>query len=511
MIGEWRIARVALFAIAFVVLATLNSGGYRYGASDQAFYQPAVLLQLDPALFPRDTPVLAAQTRLTAVDELIASIVRLTGVPLPGVFFGMYLAALVLLAAGVWQIGQRLYRSEWSRVALLAAVTLRHAIARSGTNTLEGYFHPRTMAFALGALAIASFLRGRLAPSLALIAVAGVVHPTTALWFGVWFTAAAWVGYPAWRRWIVAACLAGSVAGAWALTAGPLAGRLAVMDPVWRQTLATKNYLFPLEWPAYAWILNLGYWPVIGWIYSRRVRAGLVSPLERAITLGSASLAAVFGVALGLHVIGVTIAIQLQPARLFWMFDFLATIYVVWLLAEGLAVPRAAPHVPPAGRTATERRAALYGPPLLVALVILCFSVTRGIYVLVESDRPPVQLTIADDDWGRAMAFARTTDKHSGWIADPVHAALYGTSVRVAGERDVFVEAIKDAAIGMYDRSIAMRTAERLAAVPDFNTLTAADARRLGAEYGFDFIVTKQQLELPLAFASGTLRVYRLE
>ena len=83
MIGEWRIARVALFAIAFVVLATLNSGGYRYGASDQAFYQPAVLLQLDPALFPRDTPVLAAQTRLTAVDELIASIVRLTGVPLP--------------------------------------------------------------------------------------------------------------------------------------------------------------------------------------------------------------------------------------------------------------------------------------------------------------------------------------------------------------------------------------------------------------------------------------------
>lgn len=495
MNSERRIARFALYVAAFVVLATLNSGGYRYGASDQAFYQPAVLLQLDPTLFPRDTPVLAAQTHLTAVDGLIASIVRLTGASLPGAFLAMYLAALVLLAVSVWQIGQRLYRSEWTGVALLAAVTLRHAIARSGTNTLEGYFHPRTMAFAFGALAIDWFLRGRLAASLALVAIAGIVHPTTALWFGVWLTAAAWIGYPSLRRWIMAACAAGCVAAAWALAAGPLAGRLAVMDPVWRETLATKNYLFPLEWPAYAWILNLGYLPVIGWVYTRRMRAGLVGPLERALTLGSASLAAVFAVALLLHAVGITIAIQLQPARVFWMFDLLATIYIVWLLGEGLAV----------------RGVTRYGPPVLVALVLLCFSITRGVYVLVESGRPPVQFSIPDDDWGRAMAFARTTDRRSGWIADPFHAALYGTSLRVAGERDVFVEAIKDAAIGMYDRSIAVRTAERLAAVPDFNSLTAADARRLGAEYGFDFIITKQLLELPLAFESGMLRVYRLE
>ena len=40
-------------------------------------------------------------------------------------------------------------------------MTLRHAIAKSGTNTLEGYFHPRQLAFAFGVLAIAQFLRGR--------------------------------------------------------------------------------------------------------------------------------------------------------------------------------------------------------------------------------------------------------------------------------------------------------------------------------------------------------------
>ena len=48
----------------FVVLATLNSAGYRYGASDQAFYIPAVTRQLDPALFPRDRALIDAQARL---------------------------------------------------------------------------------------------------------------------------------------------------------------------------------------------------------------------------------------------------------------------------------------------------------------------------------------------------------------------------------------------------------------------------------------------------------------
>ena len=35
-----------------------------------------------------------------------------------------------------------------------------------------------------------------------------------------------------------------------------------------------------------------------------------------------------------------------------------------------------------------------------------------------------------------------------------MHAAHYGTSLRMAGARDVFVEGTKDAAIGMYDRDL---------------------------------------------------------
>jgi hypothetical protein len=108
------------------------------------------------------------------------------------------------------------------------------------------------------------------------------------------------------------------------------------------------------------------------------------------------------------------------------------------------------------------------------------------------------------------MAWARTTPRDSGWIADPAHAILYGTSVRVAGERDVFVEGVKDAAIGMYERDVAMRTRDRLAEIEPFDAMTPARARALATRYALDYLVTIQVLDLPLAYSSGALRVYRL-
>ena len=98
----------------------------------------------------------------------------------------------------------------------------------------------------------------------------------------------------------------------------------------------------------------------------------------------------------------------------------------------------------------------------------------------------------------------------SGWLADPLHAVLYGTSLRVAGERDVFVEGIKDVAIGMYDRGVAMRTRDRLSTLGDFKQLTADHARDLARQFSLDYLVTEQTLDLPIEFRSGALRVYRL-
>ena len=208
------LASVVLSLIPFVLLATANSAGYRYGASDLAFYGPAVMRRLDPDLFPRDRPVLDAQANLTFMDETVAAIARRTTTHLPSLFLGLYIVTLVLLAAGIAAIGTSLYRHRWTVAALLAAFTIRHAITRSGTNSLEGYFHPRQLAFAFGIIAMAAFLRGR--PLLAALALvgAGSLHPTTTLWFAVWLAVAifatARVRWPfavvvaaAGRRWLV--------------------------------------------------------------------------------------------------------------------------------------------------------------------------------------------------------------------------------------------------------------------------------------------------------------------
>jgi hypothetical protein len=482
------------FLLPFIVLATANSAGYRYGASDQAFYAPAVMQRLNPLLFPRDTALLNIQARLTLADDTIAAVARVTGSDLPPLFAALYVLTLTLLAWGVFKVGGTIYRERWTAVALLAAVSLRHGIAKTGTNTLEGYFHPRQLAFALGALAVYAFMQRRNVSLIVLLAGAALLHPTTTLWFVIWLAVAAFIAEPRWRVAIACAAVAVVPVVWWTFAAGPLAGRLVRMDPEWLAAIAEKDYLFPLQWPAYAWAFNLAYVATVVAVWRARRSAGLLRDRETALVAGCLSLVAVFAAALAFQSRAIALAVQLQPARVFWMLDFVAIAYLVWLLAEGVRRPP------------TPVRAAL------VAGVLAIASIARGLYIMhVEfPDRPLVEIGIRDDDWGRTMAWARSTEVSSGWLADPLHAARYGTSVRVAGARDVFVEALKDSALGMYDRGIAIRTRDRIAELRDFDRLTGARARELAATYNMDFLVTDAALELPVAFQSGALRVYRV-
>ncbi len=478
--------------LPFLVLATLNSAGYRYGASDQAFYIPAVLLRLDPSLFPRDRPVLAAQAPLTGADEVVAAIVRATRLSVPAACALLYVVSLALLAIAAWAVGRVICRTTWAAVALLAALTLRHAVPDSGTNTLEGYFHPRQLAFGLGVLALAAFLRRRHAGVVLALAASGALHPTTAAWFAIALGVAVFVAEPPLRTRLAVAAGAAAAMAVWTVTAGPLAPRLTIMDDAWMAALGEKDYIFPLRWSWDAWAVNAAFVPAILLLHGARQRAGVATAQDRGLVAGCLALAAVFAVAVPLTAARVALAVQLQPGRVFLVLDFVTVLYAVWWLAEG-------------GRARARRGR-------LVAVALALASAVRGGYqkVVLFPDRPVAQVTVRDDDWGRVMAWAQTTEVGSGWLADPLHAAVYGTSVRLAGRRDVFVEAFKDAALGMYDRDVALRTQERYAAIRDYHLLTAARARELAARYRLDYFVTEQLLDLPVAFSSGRLFVYTI-
>ena len=398
-------------AAAFCLAAILNCGGYRYGIGDQAFYVPAVVQHLNPTLFPRDRAMLHAQDRFMLYDDAAAVVVRATGVSLPALFLAAYIAGMTLLFGAIVAIGRVTYRSWWTVALLAALMTLRHRITQTGANTLEAYFQPRMIAFALGAWAIAFYLRGKGPFAIALVASAFAIHPTTALWFAIWIVVALAVSEPRWRIPLIAAGTAAGLAALWTVIAGPLRGHLDRMDPFWASAMAGKDYIFPSDWNASFWLVNLSYLPVAGAIYVMRRRRGVALPREAGLLRGAAALVAVFLVSWPLMVTGIALALQLQTSRIFWMLDLLAAIYLAWLLGE-------------APRSAMVRRAVVAG--------FIAIAISRGVFVwrVEHAGNPVIRPGLPQDNWTDAMNWiSKTLRTRTCWRRPGTH----GSTERASG------------------------------------------------------------------------------
>jgi hypothetical protein len=495
----WRPAGLhVLGAAAFALLATLNAGGYRYGVGDQAGYIPSILRHLDGRLFPRDSALLDAQSRLFVFDELLARAIGLIPASLEVWFLSLYLLTLVLLYAGLVRVSDRLLVSRWSIAAFVVVCAVRHRIAKTSANTLEGYFHPRQLAFAIGLLGLGEMLRARPWTALAAAAASGAVHPMTGLWFVVWIGVALFVEHPRLRPALAVGAAAGVLAGIALLAAGFLP--VTRMDDAWLATLAGKDYLFATDWGVVPWLLNIGYPLIIVATCAVRRRRGLIRPGELGLVAGCLSLVAAFFLTLPLVASHVAVAVQLQVSRIFWMADVVAMLYLVWWLAEGNATPVG-------DRSAGSRR------PVWACTAVAALALARGGYaVLVEHpERPVVALAPPADAWSDVSAYLRrATAPDTHVLADPNHAWRFGTSLRVLAERDVFLENVKDEAMSMYDRRMAARLAERRLALGTFDQRTAAELVALGRRFQLDVVVSERDLALPELYRNAQFRVYRL-
>ena len=475
----------------FVVLATANGAGYRYGVSDQAFYIPVITRALDPSLFPRDGWLIDAEGRLMLADELLAAVVRGTGLPLEALFLLGYIASLGLVWTGLVLIGGRVYRSWWAVAALGAAFTLRHRIARTSANSLEPYFHPRILAFGLGMLAIAAVLRRRGWLAAALVTASAVIHITTALWFAVLVGVALAVLEPRWRR-LGTLGLAGAAAVLMVMvSAGPLRGSITMMDDVWLQAVASKDSLFATDWPAWAWVINLGLLGVLWWAHRTRTTRGQATAEDRALVWGATALVALFLATLPLVSAGFALAVQFQISRVFWLVDLLALVYLIAVMSE------------PRGMRASAA---------VVAILLLAASTARGMYIMLveRPERALFELRVPESPWEDAMRWLARQPQTSHVLADPGHAWKYGTSVRVSAERDVLLEEVKDSALAIYSREAAVRFVDRVRAVGDFRALTADRARDLAHRYAVDYLVTDVDLSLPSVYRNAQFRIYDL-
>jgi hypothetical protein len=442
-------------------------------------------------LFPRDASLIDAQGRLMAVDEILAGLARGTGLSLDTLFLTGYIASLGLIWAGLVLIGTRVYRNPWAIAALGAAFTMRHRIARTSANSFEPYFHPRMLAFGLGALAVAAVLRRRAWLAAALVAAGAVIHVTTALWFAVLVGVALAVLDARLRRLAVAGGVVAALVLLTAVTIGPLRGTLITMDETWLQAVASKDSLFATDWPVWAWATNLGFLGLLWWAHRTRARRGEATAEDAALVWGATALVMLFLVTLPIVAAGLSLAVQFQISRVFWLVDFLALVYIIAAVADsGTSRTRAA----------------------TVALVLLALSAGRGTYVMLveRPERALFEVHLPDSPWEDAMRWMARQPPEVHVLADPGHGWKYGTSVRVSAERDVLLEEVKDSALAIYSRDIAVRFVERTDAVGDFGSLTADRARDLAVRYDLDYLITEADLPLPVAYRNDQFRIYSL-
>lgn len=496
-----RATSLVLGAVGFCVLVLLNVGGYRYGVSDQAFYVPVVLQGLDPRLFPYDAPLLDAQNQFFAFDNWFAPLLVLTGVSLPIAFLVSYFAGVSVVYAAAVSIGRSLYATWWGVGAFVAALAIRHRIPDTAVNTFEAYLHPRQLAFAGGLVAAAVFLRGRTWVALAAVAVAVLLHPTTGLWFAMLIGIAALVADREARPAIVSIAVAGA-AGAAVLLASTLRAQLVVMDTTWSAVLQSKDYLLATQWPLSTWFANLGFAAIVAGVYDYRRTHELASVRETGLVAGAGTLLLLFLASLPLTHAGIAFVVQLQLNRIFWILDVLAIAYAVWVLVESPLARR--PLRALARRGLLVRHAA-------VAIIVVA-GVARGSYVTFaeRAAHPLVEIDLPATEWTAVMRWAGERPIGTHFLADPGHAWRYGSSVRAASGRDVYLEEVKDIGIAIYSSAVAHRVARRIADLGDFSALDPAHARWLAHRYNLDYLITEQVLDLPAAHQHGRFTVYDL-
>jgi hypothetical protein len=95
-------------------------------------------------------------------------------------------------------------------------------------------------------------------------------------------------------------------------------------------------------------------------------------------------------------------------------------------------------------------------------------------------------------------------------LADPGHAWKYGSSVRAAGERDVYLEEVKDLALALYSRDVAVEALRRISDARGFDSLTPEQLRALAARYDLDVLVSDRDVALPVVYRNGQFHVYSL-
>ncbi|HZQ44587.1 MAG TPA: hypothetical protein VFA99_15135 [Acidobacteriaceae bacterium] len=186
-IERWSALRWSgLFAA--LTIATLLVHGYHPLAEDGGLYVAGVELTLNRSLFPHFTEFVSAHMHYSIFAPVVASITKLTHLPLLGVLLLIELLSIVLMLTGARAVLRRITHNECAQLAGIATVAALWTVPIAGTSLLlmDPYITARSLSTPLSLWAIAFAFddwrinRRSLTGCVVTIALAAAFHPLMA-------------------------------------------------------------------------------------------------------------------------------------------------------------------------------------------------------------------------------------------------------------------------------------------------------------------------------------------
>jgi hypothetical protein len=435
---------------------------------DQFVYLPAIKKHLTPALYPYDSAIFEAQTRLSSFDELVAWSVKATGLPLDAVVFLWHLLSIFLILAGSLRLSRRCFavpQTQWAAVLILWAALVM-PVAGTQLTLTDLYLHPRDLATGLLLFAFIAVLDRKIT-ALAWIALAAVIHPTMAA-YGAFHLAI--------QRWRMPRHP----------TAIPLALPLVipfgrVHNEAWHEVLTTRRFLFPWRWYWYEWLGVVAPFALFAWFgrIARKRDMDLVAHIsERAILSGC------LGVLGSFVITGTPVLERFIPSEPMRTLHF---VYLLWVLLGGGLLAELV----------------LRNRPLRVfAWVMTLATVFYVVDRLVYSASPHVEWPgrVARNSWCEAYAWVRAnTPPDALFTLNPRYfdsSGVDGHSFRALADRSQLLDWSKDRGVAATWPELSARWLEQTRDLEQWSEFNSDDFRHLQQKYGVTWVLVDRKEEL---------------
>lgn len=488
-------------ALAGLTLAALFIHGYHFGVEDQAIYLPAIRKILDPSLYPHDSVLFLPQTSATLFGNLIAFLVRATGLSCAAVMFVVYLLSVFFILWGCLLLSRRLFHepaAHWAAVCLITSL-LTLPVAGTALYLVDQYLHPRALAMAALLFALLGVF-----PTAAPGEPIGKVRlsPGRLLWMAAWIAAAATVhlmmafygaGLLVFLLWRIPERTQAQLAAALL----PFRSLWEPASAAWRKAARTRRDLYLGMWHWYEWLGIVAPLALLAWFarLGRRFALPRVEHLSRRL--------AWFGVAGFVAAIVIAIPRQLerltpyQPLRCFHLVYLLFFLMVGGMLGKWVL------------KKSWVRWLALFLPICLGMFYAQLQLFPGSPHVEWPGVRDP-------NPWVQAFVWIRRNTPTDAYFAlNPRFMELPDEDFhgfRGLAERSRMADVVKDPGVVSLFPAVGNRWLKEVTALQGWKHFSAQDFRRLKRRFGVNWVVVEQPgvVGLDCPYQNSRVRVCRI-